>query len=74
MELGDWLEHTWSVAEDDLHVICIDDAHNAMTRGLRLAGNNTDALAHQGIHERTLADIGIADDVDETGFMHLVKY
>ena len=69
VEFGYGFEHTGRIAEHDLHVVGVDDAHNAMTRGLCLAGDDADALADKGIHQRALADVGVAYDVDKAGFV-----
>ena len=41
------------------------DASDAVARGLRLARGNRDLLAHQCIHQRGLAHIGLANDGDQ---------
>ena len=64
------LEHARRVGEDDLAVFLVYDTHNAVARGLRLEGGDTDALAHQLVHQRALAHIGVAHDVYKTCFVH----
>ncbi len=32
-----------------------------------LGGYDTEALAHKAVHKRRLADVGVADDIHETG-------
>ena len=66
-------QHARGVREDDLRIVGVDNAHNAVARGLRLEGCDRNALAHEQIHERGFADIGIADDIDETGFVHRLE-
>ena len=69
VELGDGLEHAGRIAEYDLHVVGVDDAHYAMARGLCLAGDDADAFADEGIHQGALADVGGAYDVDHAGLV-----
>ena len=59
------LEHPRSVAVDDLHTIAIDDANNAVSRCLRLIGDDAESVTYQLIHQGRLADIGVANDVDK---------
>ena len=55
--------------KDNLCVVRVDDAHNAMTRGLRFECGNGDAFSHQQIHECGLANVGVSYDVDESCFV-----
>ena len=68
------LKDTGRVGEDNLHVVGVENAHDAVARGLRLEGGDRNALAHKEVHERGLADVRVAHDVYETGFVHLVAY
>ena len=43
------LEDAWGVAEDDLVIVAIDDAHDAVSSGLRFAGDDGQTLAHQAV-------------------------
>ena len=56
-----------------MHLGRIEDAHDAVARGLCLKGCNGDSLAHEEIHERALTHIGVAYDIDETGLKHKVR-
>src|SRR5580658_2752923 len=47
--------------------IDIDDAKNAVARGLRLGRNDGQLLADQRIQQRALARIGAAEDANESG-------
>jgi hypothetical protein len=53
-----------------LKILAVHNAHNAVARGLRLGGNNAQTLAHQSIHERAFAHVGVAYNIYKTGFMH----
>ena len=64
------LQHAGRVGEADLHLGRVEDAHNAVARGLCLEGGNADALAHEEVHERALTHIRVAYDIDETRLMH----
>lgn len=59
------LEHAGGVAEDYLCVGFVDDAHDAVARGLGLEGGDADALAHEEVHERGFSHVGVSHDVDE---------
>ena len=48
-------------------IINSDDAHGAVARGLGLGGYDGHALADEVVHQRRLADVRVAYDVDETG-------
>jgi hypothetical protein len=56
------------IYEDDLGVVAIEDALNAVARGLRFRGNDGDFLADERVDEGGFAGIGAANDRDETGF------
>ena len=68
------LQNPRRVGVYDLEVVARDDAHDSVARGLRLGGDDRETLAHQGVHERRFADIGVADDVYETAFVHAVQF
>ena len=46
------LQHTRRIAEDNLHVISVHNAHDAMTRCLSLEGGYRDAFTHELVHQR----------------------
>ena len=56
------------VDENDLRVVAIQDALNAIARGLRLGRNDGDFAADERIDERGFAGVGAADNGDESGF------
>ena len=64
------LEYARCVGEYDLCLFAVDDAHDAVARGLCLEGGDGDALAHEEVHEGRLAHVGVAYDVDKSGFVH----
>ena len=70
LELVRRLEDARRVGVDDLEIVARDDAHDAVARGLRLGGDDRQPLAHEGVHERRLADVGVADDIYEARFVH----
>ena len=45
----------------------VNDALNAVARGLRLGRDDGQLLAHQRIEQRGLARVGAAENADETG-------
>ncbi len=45
----------------------VDDAQNAVARGLRLRRNDGQLLAHQRVEQRALARIGPAENANESG-------
>ena len=53
------------VDEDELRFFHRAHPGDAMPGGLRLLGRDADLLAHQGVHQRGLADIGPAHDGDQ---------
>ena len=59
-------EYSGRVGIYDLEILAVDYAHYTVARGLRLRGYDREALAHKRIHERRLADIGVADDIYES--------
>ena len=65
------LQHTRGVAEHYLHVVCVDDAHDAMARRLGLERCYGNALSYQLVHERTLTHVGISNDVYKSGLVFL---
>ena len=46
----------------------LDHAHDAVARGLRLGGDNGHLFAGEGVEERAFADVGPAENGDESGF------
>ena len=68
LELG--FKHTGSVAEHNLVVLAIDDSHDAVTGGLRLAGDNRQFLTHQQIAEGGLAHVGVSYNIYKACAMH----
>ena len=60
------LQHTWRVGKDNLRIIVVDDAHDAMTSCLGLEGGDGDALAYQEVHKCRFTHIGIAHDIYKT--------
>ena len=66
------LEHAGRVAEHNLVILTIDDAHDAVARGLCLAGDDGQTLAHQAVAQCRFSHVGVAHDVDESCSMHLV--
>ena len=64
------LEHARGVGIDHLEVVAVDDTHDTMARGLRLGSDDRQPLAHQRIHQRGLAYVGITYDIYKTRFMH----
>ena len=55
------------VYQDDLGVVAIQDALNAIAGGLGLGRDDGDFLADERIDERGFAGVGTPDDRDETG-------
>ncbi len=64
------LENARRIGIDDLEIVAVDDAQNPVARGLRLGGDDRKPFAHERVHERGFSHVGIADDVDETRFVH----
>jgi len=50
----------------------LDHAHDAIARGLGLGGDNRHLLAGEGVEERAFADVGPAENGDESGFQRVV--
>ncbi len=69
LELVIGTKHPGRIRIDDLHLGRIDDTHDPVPGGLRLGGDDGDALAYEQIHQRTLAYIGVPDDIDKSGTM-----
>ena len=68
-------QHTRGVGKDDLHVFRVDDAHDAVTRGLSFKGGYADAFAYQLIHQCGLAHIGVAYNIYKSCLvLHLKSY
>jgi len=65
------LEYTRGIREDNLHVGRVDNAHDAVPGGLCLESGDADLLAHQLIHQRRLAHIGISYDIYESCLVHI---
>ncbi len=40
-----------------------------MARGLRFRGDDAHTLAHKVVHQRGFTNVGIPDNIDESGFM-----
>src|SRR3546814_4903120 len=53
------------IDKHDLAFRPVDDALDAMPRGLWLVRDDADLAAHQRVHQRTFADVGPTDDGDE---------
>ena len=60
------------VHEDELRLSARDDAGYAPARGLRLVRHYRDLLAHKGVGERALADVGAAGDGYHGVFSHII--
>ena len=63
------LQHARGIGEHNLTVGCVDDAHDTVTGGLRLERRDTNLLADELVHQRRLTDVGVTDDIYETGLM-----
>ena len=63
------LQHSRRVRKHNLTIVGVDDAHDAMTRGLRLESGNADLLADKLVHQRRLTHIGVSYNIYETGLM-----
>ena len=63
-------EYPRCVGIDDLHLVGIDDAHDAMSRSLGFGGDNRDAFAHERVHQGRFSYVGVSYDVYKSGFMH----
>jgi len=63
-----WLVNSRRIDEDDLRVVAIQNALNAVARGLRLWRNDCDFASHESIDESGLPGVRTPDDCDETGF------
>src|SRR3546814_17214672 len=57
------------IDKHDLAFRPVDDALDAMPRGLWLVRDDADLAAHQRVNQRTFADVGPTDDGDEAA-MH----
>ena len=71
LELIVRFKYAGRVREDNLRVLLIHDAHDAVARGLRLERGNADALADELVHQRRLAHIRIAHYVYKSCFVHI---
>ena len=60
------LQDAGRVGIDDLVVLPVDDAHDAVARGLRLGGHDGQLLPDERVHQGGLPDVRVADDVDES--------
>ena len=58
------------IREDDLEIFAADHSQNAVARGLGFGGDDREAFAYECVHQRRFADVGISDDIDETGLVH----
>ena len=63
------LKHPRSVGEHYLILGCVDDPHDAVARRLSLRRDYAHTLPHQQVHQSRLSHIGIAHDIDKSGFM-----
>lgn len=61
------LEDTGSVGIDYLVAVTVDYAHNAVAGGLGFRSDDREALPDEGVHQRGLAHVGVAYDIDEAG-------
>ncbi len=73
VELRTGLVDARGVDKDDLRGgICVlvrghlDHAHDAIARGLRLGGDNGHLFAGEGVEQRAFADVGPAENGDES--------
>ena len=66
-ECSHGLVQTRCVDEDELRIRQVDDAAHALTGGLRLVADDAHLLAAHGVEQRALADVGSADERDESG-------
>src|SRR5256885_15194642 len=62
------------IDEDELRRGTRANARDAVARGLRLARGDADLLAHQRIHQRGLAHIGLADDGDQAAALRARRH
>ena len=65
------LQDARGVGIHDLEILSVDDAHDAVARRLGLGRDDAELLAHEGVHQRGLADVRVPYDVDESGAMLL---
>ena len=70
LQLVRGLQDAGRVGVDDLEILARDDAHDAVACGLRLGGDDREFFAHEGVHQRRFAHVGIADDIYEAGTVH----
>jgi len=61
------------INENKLRVFSCDNAGDAVSRRLRLVGNNCDLLTDQSVHQRRLADIRSTRNRDHGSFTHNVS-
>ena len=66
MELVVWVDNARGVGIDNLEILAVDDAHDAVARCLRLAGDDAELLADKGIHQRGLSYVGVTDDINKS--------
>lgn len=71
LEVVGRFEDSRSVGVDYLVVVSVDDAHDTVPGGLGLGCDDGKAFPDQGVHQRGLAHIGIAYDIDETGAVRI---
>ena len=64
------LEHAGRVGEHNLHLGGVHDAHYPVARGLRLERGYGYAFAHELVHQRRLAHVGVAHYVYESCLVH----
>ena len=59
------------IQQNELRIVPVDDAVNAVAGGLGLVGDNSYLLPHQGVGQAGLAHIRPAADGDHSGFRNV---
>ena len=68
-------KYSRGIGIDHLEVLAVNDTENTMTGRLRLRSDNREALAHQGVHQRRFAHIGVAHYIYESASMlHIIIF
>ena len=62
---------TRRIQQNELRIVPVDDAVNAVAGGLGLVGDNSYLLPHQGVGQAGLAHIRPAADGDHSGFRNV---
>jgi hypothetical protein len=62
-------ENSRRIGIHHLEVLSVDDAQDTMAGGLCLGCDDGQTFANEGIHKGGLANIGVAHNVDKSGFM-----